>query len=125
MNPAKLAAAALAIIVLAPIASQAIVISDSQKLLAPDPAAFHEFGSGVGISGNVAVVGVRLDGDKGENSGAAYLYQGGANINWAPIVKLTAADGAPGDQFGTSVAISGNTALIAAPLDNTTATRSG
>jgi hypothetical protein len=50
--------------------------------------------------------------------GAAYLYTKPKN-GWKTTHKfsaeLTAADGMPGDQFGTSVALTGTTAVIGAP----------
>lgn len=44
---------------------------------------------------------------------------------WGTQVKLTAADGTAGDQFGTRVAMDGTTAVIGAALDAPTGTESG
>ena len=41
--------------------------------------------------------------------------------NWSQIAKLTAGDARPNDNFGFSVALSGNTALIGATFGNTSA----
>jgi len=49
--------------------------------------------------------------------GSAYVFkrQGGS---WVETQKLTASDGAAGDQFGFSVAVSGATIVVGAPIDN-------
>jgi len=49
--------------------------------------------------------------------GAAYIFvrPGSGWADETQTAKLTASDGAAGDQFGTSVAISGNTAVAGAP----------
>jgi len=45
------------------------------KLTASDAAAHDRFGFSVAISGNTALVGERLDDDRGINSGSAYLFE--------------------------------------------------
>ncbi|HIF62631.1 MAG TPA: hypothetical protein EYQ35_00525, partial [candidate division UBP10 bacterium] len=72
------------------------------------------------ISGDTAIVGAPYDWDPPAPttywSGSAYIYQrdeGGVN-NWGEVKKITASDAAGGDQFGTSVAISGDTAIVGA-----------
>jgi len=47
--------------------------------------------------------------------GAAYLFARGA-AGWSELGKLVASDGASGDGFGYTVALSGDTALAGAPL---------
>src|SRR5207248_1014438 len=74
-----------------------------------------QFGSSVAISGDTIVVGarghrVRVNG----TAGAAYVFEkpvfGLANATQDS--DLTASDGAPGDSFGNSVAISGDTVVV-------------
>jgi hypothetical protein len=67
------------------------------------------FGYSAAIDGNTAVVGALNDGGKG----AAYVFLR-SGTTWALQQQLTAADGASGDQFGYSVAVSGNTAVVGA-----------
>lgn len=77
-------------------------------------AAFDGFGASVSLSGNRALVGA--SGDDGINSnllGAAYIFEFDGS-NWNEIAKLTASDGSRGDNFGNSVSLSGNRALIGA-----------
>ena len=51
--------------------------------------------------------------------GAAYVFTcSGTPCTWTQQQELTAADGARGDEFGYSVAVSGNTAIIGAAYKN-------
>jgi nucleoside-specific outer membrane channel protein Tsx len=88
------------------------------ELTASDKAPSDDFGASVALSalGTTALVGAI-----GHNSsGAAYVFtlRGGT---WSQTAELTASDGAPGDDFGASVALSalGTTALVGAPEHNT------
>jgi hypothetical protein len=88
------------------------------KLTAGDGAANDYFGSSVAIAGETALVGAVLD-DVGANTdqGSAYVFvRSGAN--WTQQAKLTAGDGAVYDEFGCSVAIAGDTALVGADRDD-------
>ncbi len=85
------------------------------RLTAADGAEGDEFGTSVAISGDTVVVGASFA-TVGTNTyqGAAYVFvRSGAT--WTQQAKLTAGDGGGGDQFGTSVAISGDTAVVGAP----------
>lgn len=81
------------------------------KLTADDAAAEDYFGIAVSLSGDTAIVGAAQDDDAGENSGSAYVYRevGGA---WVQIAKLIPDDAATGNEFGTCVAIDGDTAVV-------------
>ena len=94
------------------------------QLSAPDTAASDLFGNAVAISdsGNTAIVGAYLDDAAGgTNSGSASVYVRDAGGNWTFQQKLEAPDGAAGDSFGVSVALSadGNLALVGAYQDDT------
>jgi hypothetical protein len=76
------------------------------------------FGFSVAISGDTVVVGALFD-DIGANTdqGSAYVFVkpvGGWAGNLTESAKLTASDGAGGDSFGFSVAISGDTVVVGA-----------
>ncbi len=88
------------------------------KLLADDGAAGDQFGISVAISRDTAIVGERFDDDNGIDSGSAYLYDISDRSNPVQIAKILAADGAAGDNFGVSVAISGDIALVGAWKDD-------
>ncbi len=75
------------------------------------------FGSSVSLSGNFALIGAPLDDDKGENAGAVYIYAFDSQ-NWSQLEKLTPLEIEFGDNFGSSVSLSGFKALIGAPLDD-------
>jgi hypothetical protein len=81
------------------------------EITADDGAAGDHLGGPVALSGSTALVGAW---DKNHSRGAAYIFvQHGSR--WTQQAKLTAADGATGDHFGTAVALSGDTALVGAP----------
>jgi len=85
------------------------------KLTADDAAAGDRFGHSVAISGNTAIVGAFANDDAGGSSGSAYLFNA---TTGSQLAKFTADDAAEGDRFGFSVAISGNTAIVGAWLDD-------
>ena len=84
------------------------------KLLAPDGDDNDYFGHSVGISENNIVVGAYGDGDKGEWSGSAYLF----NTQGTFVSKLNAPDGVSDELFGWDVAISNTTIVITSPWNN-------
>ncbi|MDR3573793.1 MAG: choice-of-anchor D domain-containing protein [Anaerolineaceae bacterium] len=92
--------------------------SQRTKLTASDGAAGDLFGSSLDISGDTVLIGAEwaLVGSNAKQ-GAAYIFTG-AGSNWNIQQKLTAYDGAASDNFGTSVALSGDTALVGAFQDN-------
>jgi hypothetical protein len=86
------------------------------KPIAADGAAGDYFGFSVALSGDTALVGAPNHGIAGKNNaGAAYVFTRSA-ASWTQQAEPLAADGATGDSFGRSVAISGETALVGAPL---------
>ena len=87
------------------------------KLTAEDGAAGDQFGGSVALSSDMALIGARRDDDNGDESGAAYVFTR-SGAGWSQQAKLTAADGATGAEFGYSVALSGDTAVIGAARDD-------
>ena len=85
---------------------------NEQKLIASDGAQPDIFGDKVAASGLTVVVGARADDNL---QGAAYVFErlGGS---WVEMQKLTASDGAAGDQFSDSISISGSTLVVGAPV---------
>lgn len=82
------------------------------------------FGSSVAISGASIAVGALLDDTAGMNAGAAYLFtrQG---TSFSQDLEIAANDAAIGDAFGFAVAISGQTVVATAYLDDDLGTSSG
>ena len=107
------------------------------KLTAENGAAGDLFGRPASMSadeamslsadGQTALIGSYGDDDKGKNSGAAYVFVKETDGSWSQRLKLMAEDGAAGDWFGSSVALSadGRTAMIGAPGDDDRSTDSG
>jgi hypothetical protein len=83
------------------------------KLVPNDPVAIHFFGWSVDISGDTIVVGAAGDNFAGTYSGAAYIFER-TGTTWTQRAKLVPADTRAGDEFGTTVAIDGNTVVIGA-----------
>jgi hypothetical protein len=88
-----------------------------QTLTASDGQAGDLFGSSLSLVGMSLVVGAPSDDvgiDSNEGSARTFVRMGNT---WSPQATLTASDGAVGDSFGYSVALSGNTIAVGANLD--------
>jgi hypothetical protein len=88
-----------------------------KKLTAADKADNDSFGYAVAIDGDTIVVGADGEDGDGTDRGAAYIFlkdEGGAD-NWGQVIKLEAEDPEDAAQFGLSVAIDGDLALVGAP----------
>ena len=94
------------------------------ELLPSDGAADDYFGWSVSLSGDVALVGAYMDDDKGSESGSAYVFRWNGT-SWVEQPKLLASDGAADDEFGLSVSVSGNVAVVGAYYDDDKGTDSG
>jgi hypothetical protein len=84
------------------------------ELTAAGSAQGDKFGLSVAIAGTTAVIGAPLNNG---GAGAAYVYAGSGS-SWLQQAELTAADAAPGDHFGNSVALSTSTLVAGAPGKN-------
>ncbi|MFK7818367.1 MAG: Ig-like domain-containing protein [Planctomycetaceae bacterium] len=90
----------------------------TQKLLDVDGGARGQFGHSVAIDGDTIAVGIRRDrGTKGAASGAVAIFERGLT-GWVQSRRWEAADGAKGDQFGSSIALNGDTLVVGAWRDN-------
>ncbi len=123
------ASAAVAMAVLSPAARGQCVANELTKLTASDGVAGDDFAWSVSISGDTAIFGARqVDNDCPSPSppqipadidcGAAYIFQVGADGTWVEVAKLDAADAESYDEFGNSVSISGDTAIVGAHRSN-------
>jgi predicted outer membrane repeat protein len=92
----------------------------AQKITAMDRAENNHFGTSIAISGNNAIIG-NPDDDLDEtgknfieNTGSVIILD---NINdkWTQVLKIVAKDRSANDQFGSSVAMSKNYAVIGSP----------
>ena len=91
------------------------------------------FGDSVAVSGDTVVVGSRgedssaigIDGDSTDNgqidSGAVFVFVRSAD-GWTQQAYLKASNTDDGDWFGSSVAVSGDTIVVGAPLEDSNST---
>ncbi len=99
--------------------------SQTQKIVASDRAASDLFGGTVSISGNYAIVGAHWEdhdasgGSALSDAGSAYMFQtSDSGASWTQVQKLVASDRASNDQFGRSLSISGDYAIVGAYLED-------
>ena len=102
--------------------------SQQAKMQASDAAFEDRFGSVVSISsdGNTAIIGAMYEDTSGSNAGSAYIFTRSGST-WSQEAKIQASDKQSGDNFGHSVSISndGNTAIVGAIYEDTTASDAG
>ncbi len=106
---------------------EAAFLSEVKKLLASDAQAGDDFGYSVAVSGDTAVVGAWQEDAGGSNAGAAYVFQRneGGQDNWGEVKKLAASDAQAFDQFGDSVALSGDTVVVGASQESAGGSNAG
>lgn len=90
-------------------------LDDLTKILASDGDSSDSFGKSVAMSGHRAVVGAKGDEWNGIVPGSAYFFEftGGS---WVETQKVFAGDAGHTDNFGWSVAMEGDRAVIGAPF---------
>jgi hypothetical protein len=89
--------------------------SQQAELTPSDGAAYEDFGYSVALSGDTALIGAPF---KNSDTGAVYVL-GRSGATWTQQAELTdPCPCAPGDEFGDSVALNGDTALIGATGGN-------
>jgi predicted amidohydrolase len=92
------------------------VWSQQQKLASPDAEADAQFGQSVAISGATIVTGSPgADGAGGIDQGSAYVFALSGGV-WSQQQKLAPPDAGEGDNFGSSVATSGDLIVVGSPL---------
>ncbi len=84
--------------------------SESGTFAPADTRIGDDLGASLSADGNWLAVGAPLHGGKG----AVYLYERRSGA-WAQAAKLVLPDGAPGDEFGHAVALSGDGLIVGAP----------
>lgn len=92
-----------------------------QKLTASDTVGYDSFGWSVSIEGSRIIVGAfRTTVNGFTNAGSAYVfdYPPGGPL-WVETTKLTASDVGHYDEFGYSVAVSGNSTIVGTQLKTT------
>jgi hypothetical protein len=84
------------------------------RITASDGTAGDEFGVSLAIKDRLAVFGAIGANGRGDDSGAAYVFERRDNV-WVQMVRLTASDGAAAHAFGFSVAADSDTIVVGAP----------
>ena len=91
------------------------------KITASDAAAGDNFGRSVAVGSGRIVVGADQDDDNGGASGSAYIF----DLDGNQLSKITASDGAAGDNFGRSVAVGSGRIVVGALFDDDNGGSSG
>ena len=85
--------------------------SEPVQLKASNATSYHAFGKSVAIDGDTIVVGAWTEGV--DQAGAAYVFTRNGGV-WTEQAYLKASNSGPEDQFGSSVAVQGNTIVVGA-----------
>ena len=100
-------------------------VPETVKIQADDKDIDDHFGAALGISGDFAIVGAPDEDTGGGNAGAAYIFERDAGGTWSQVIKILADNKGGGDQFGASVAISGDFAIVGALNEDSGANNAG
>jgi len=98
--------------------------NEQQKIQASDLQGSDYFGQSVSIYGDTAIVGAYIEDAGGLNAGAAYIFTRSGST-WTEQQKIQASDAQAGDNFGRSVSIHGDTAIVGASYEDTGAANAG
>jgi predicted amidohydrolase len=100
------------------------VWTEQFELLPSDGHTWQEFGQAVALDGDTAVVGAPGDDDNGWSSGSTYVFVRAGGV-WTEDAELWPSDAEVDDDFGSDLALDGNTAVIGAPYDDDNGSYSG
>ena len=90
---------------------------EQEKLLASDGTEGDLFGWSVSIDGDYALIGSPFNEENGRLAGSAYIFTRSSDI-WTEQAKLLPADAEEYDEFGQSVSINKDNALVGVYLDD-------
>lgn len=87
-----------------------------QTILLPnDPDSLSQFGNALAINDNTLFVGAPMHDSFGVNAGAVYVFTFDG-VSWVQQQKLIGVDTAPGDRFGSALALNDGWLAVSAPL---------
>jgi len=99
--------------------------SETQKIIAADGAIDDRFGCSVKIDGDSAIIGAYFDDFSTKtNAGSTYVFVRSGST-WSQQAKLTASDSDNNDEFGWSVSINGDYAIVGAHKEDGSGTDRG
>jgi len=75
-----------------------------------------EFGASVALSGDTALVGAPDETGEETRSGVAYVFERETSGDWIEVARLQASDVQRNAAFGSAVSVSGDLAVVGAPL---------
>ncbi|MEM7332363.1 MAG: hypothetical protein AAF490_09735 [Chloroflexota bacterium] len=87
------------------------------KLISTDVQSNDLFGLSVAVDSGTAVIGAPDEDTNGADAGSAYVFTGSGST-WSQQEKLLGQDGASGDNFGWSVAVEDDTAVVGSLFDS-------
>ncbi len=108
------AMAALVIVMGAMASTASAELVNERKLTTSHVHATDEFGTAVAASGQTVVVGDPNSDADGNNSGSVHVFTPDGSGGYTEVTLL-ASDAAPGDEFGDSVAMWGDTIAVGSP----------
>jgi len=95
------------------------------KVVSPGGAGFDYFGVSAAVDGDRLVVGARGDDENGTNSGAVVFFERDADGFWRPVAKIFANDAEAFSDFGNSVSLEGDRAVVTSDRNDDNGTDSG
>jgi hypothetical protein len=122
--PARAAVLALCAALFISTVTRTLAQCEVGKLFASDASPSDYFGGAVALAGDTALIGAEQADGSEPSSGAAYVFRFDP-VNWVEEAKLTASDGEPLENFGWSVAVAAQTAVIGAVTDDDNGPDSG
>lgn len=91
----------------------------SQMLMASNGNPNDEFGTSLSVSGEWLFIGAAKNDTLGNNSGQVYIFKyNSTNLLWEEHQKIAASDGTIADEFGWTLSVDGNKAVIGAPVNS-------
>ncbi len=103
----------------------AVGLQAGNRVRASDFASGDRFGWSVSVDAETALIGAPSDDDMGSASGSVYVFERDSASSMVETQKIVAPDGLRGDQFGRSVDIRGDRAVMGAPFKDDVASNAG
>jgi len=129
VNPGRVISRVVCTLVLSLLSQGAAgeILYEAAKLVASDGDGTDLFGLSASISGDVVLVGANWDSDYAYGSGSAYVFRRipGSPATWAQEAKLLPPDPAELDEFGVSVSVYGDVAVVGSFRDDDLGNSSG
>jgi FG-GAP repeat len=91
----------------------------------PAPTINDYFGSSVAVSGSMVAIAAIQDDQGATNAGTVYIYNTNSSVPGVPLFAIPNPSPQSQDEFGNSLAISGNTLVVGASRNNTGADDAG